>query len=327
MSGRDVLWLTPDKPENISVGRARISRYLEAAGHRVEIRGSTLQTALSSLRDGGEFDVVVGTTRLGAFIAVLVGRYHDIPVIVDHVDPIRQLRETDGRAVAAVVERLENLAFRLADHVVYVYPEETARVEARASACSSTDLGVDYDRFADPSTAVVDAARNRLGSISSNVAIYVGGLEPMYEIEAMLDSVVHLDNWTLVVAGAGSLEPAVEAAAADSDSVRFIGIVPHEEVPGYLHLADVGIALVDDPHTLKVLEYGAAGLPVVQLAGRAESRFGGLVEYTSSDPSSVAAAVERAAAGDAGAAFQRYVKRFDWGQVSQTYIKVITTVK
>jgi len=327
MSGLDILWLTPDKPENISVGRLRISRRIEAAGHTVEIRGSTLQTALASLRDGAEFDVVVGTTRLGAFIAVLIGCLHGVPVVVDHVDPIRQLRETDGRAVAAVVERLENVAFRLADHVVYVYPEEAARIERRASRSTRTDLGVDYQRFADPSPPTLDTARDNLGALSSNVVIYVGGLEPMYSIEAMLASVAHLDDWTLLVAGAGSLEPAVEDAAANSDTIRFLGLIPHEEIPGYLRLADVGIALVDDPHTLKVLEYGAAGLPVVQQAGRAESRFGGLVEYTSTDTDEIAAAVKRAARGDTGSALQQYVRRFDWEQIAETYIRIITTVK
>jgi len=252
---------------------------------------------------------------------------YDVPVVVDHVDPIRQLRETDGRALAAVVERCENLAFRLADHVVYVYPEEAARVESRAPAWSRTNLGVDYERFAVPADTVVDRARANLGSSSSNVAIYVGGLEPMYEIEAMLDSVAYLDDWTLLVAGAGSLEDSVEAAAAASDPIQFLGTVPHEDVPGYLRLADVGIALVDDPHTLTALEYSAAGLPFVQLAGHAESRFGGLAEYTSTDPREVAAAIERAGARDTGPALQRYVRQFDWERIARTYIRVITTVK
>jgi len=174
---------------------------------------------------------------------------------------------------------------------------------------------------------VVSGARDRLGPIDSKVAIYVGGLEPMYSIEAMLESVAHLDDWTLLVAGAGSLEGAVEAAAAESDAVRFLGTVPHESVPGYLHHADVGIALVNDAHTLKVLEYGAAGLPVVQLAGRAESRFGGLVGYTSRDPRDIATAVERAGASDAGPALQTHVRQFDWAAIAATYLEVIKTVK
>ncbi len=38
-----------------------------------------------------------------------------------------------------------------------------------------------------------------------NIAIYVGGLEPLYNVESMLDGIELLDNWTLVVLGTGSL--------------------------------------------------------------------------------------------------------------------------
>ncbi|WP_136715458.1 rhamnosyltransferase WsaF family glycosyltransferase [Halorientalis salina] len=326
MTGRSVLWLTPDKPDDISVGRDRIATHLENEGLTVEVRGTTAMTVAKSLRERGRFDVVVGTTRLGAITALCVSKAHGIPLVVDHVDPISQLRETESAPVVALVERLENLAFRLADHVFYVYPEEAARIQARASSSTETDLGVDYDRFATPDESVVDAARERLGTVPSNLAVYVGGLEPMYSVEAMLEGVACLDDWTLVVAGAGSLEPQVEAAAERSVEIRFLGTVPHEEVPGLLQLADVGLSLVDDPHTLKVLEYGAAGLPVVQLAGRAESRFGGLVEYCTTDPESVAGAIERADRSGKGQALQTYVAGFDWREITRDYVLALESI-
>jgi len=327
MRNSTILWLTPDKPDNISVGRKRIATHLENAGHSVVLRGTTPRTVLQSIRDGGQFDVIVGTTRLGAIAGLSLSKLHGIPFIVDHVDPIRQLQETESAPVAAVVERLENIAFRCADHVLYVYPEEESRVRTRASSYTKTDLGVDYDRFAEPAETVIAAARERLETVPSKTAVYVGGLEPIYSIESLLEAADCLDDWTVLVIGAGSLEPAVEAAAADSDAIRFLGTVPHDEVPGYLHLADVGVALVDDPNTLKVLEYGAAGLPVVHLAGRAESRFGGLLEYCSSDPAAIAQAIERAAQSGGGQALRTYAEQFDWETIASSYFHAIKTVK
>lgn len=321
-----VLWLTPDKPANVSVGRQRIAAHLERAGFDVTLRGTTGRTVLDSLRERGRYDVIVGTTRAGALAATLVSRLHGRPLVVDHVDPIRQFRETASWPVASLVERLEHLAFRLADHVLYVYAEEADRVAERARRVTKTDLGVDVDRFADPSPDAVADARERLGDVSGDVAIYVGGLEPIYAIEPLLESVTHLQNWMLVLAGAGSLEPAVKRAAAETDQIRFLGSVPHQTVPGLLHLADVGVSLVDDPHTLKVLEYGAAGLPVVQRAGRAESRFGDRVEYATTDPAAVADAVERARAAG-GDRLGEFVRQFDWEQVAADYGSAITTVK
>lgn len=61
-----------------------------------------------------------------------------------------------------------------------------------------------------------------------------------------------------------------------------------------MQIADVGISLVDDAKTLKVLEYGSAGLPVVQVEGAAESVFGDRVTFCSLDPVDVANAVELA---------------------------------
>ncbi|WP_246279792.1 glycosyltransferase [Natronomonas salina] len=273
------------------------------------------------------YDVVIGTTRAGAIVGTAVSIAKGIPLVVDHVDPIRQFYETESGPLPHIVERLENLAFRRAAHVLYVYPEEESRLRTRADSYSMTDLGVDYQRFAEPSEDAIATARDRIGDIEDNVAVYVGGLEPIYRIEAMLEAVEHLDNWTLLVAGTGSLESEVETAADQSASIRYLGTVPHEDVPGYLSLSDVGIALVDDPHTLKVLEYGAAGLPVVQLAGRAESRFGGLVTYTDPGPEAIPEAIREAGRSETGEALRTYVRHFDWGRIAEQYARAITTVK
>lgn len=322
-----VLWLTPNKPGNISVGRQRIASHLEATGVDVTLRAGDVETLREQLTSDETYDVVIGTTRAGAIVGTAISVAKGLPLVVDHVDPIRQFYETRPGAVPRVVERLENLAFRRAEHVLYVYPEEESRLRGRADSYSMTDLGVDYQRFAEPSDSAITAARERIGDIENEVAVYVGGLEPIYRIEAMLEAVDHLEGWTLLVAGTGSLEPEVEAAANQSKSVRYLGTVPHDDIPGYLSLSDVGIALVDDPHTLKVLEYGAAGLAVVQLAGRAESRFGGLVTYCSGDPVDIADAVRRASQSDSGQGLRTYVSHFDWGRIAEDYARVITTVK
>jgi glycosyltransferase involved in cell wall biosynthesis len=316
----NVLWLTPDKSDNISVGRQRIADHLEAAGHRVTVRGTTPATVLRSLREIGRYDVVLGTTRGGAIAGAAIASLSRTPFIVDHIDPIRQFAANSPTPVAAVVRRLEHVAFRLADHVLYVYEEEAERVGHHARS-TKTDLGVEYERFAEPDEAALGAARERLASLNrrEHVAIYVGGLEPMYNVPQMLDAFECLDDWTLVVLGTGSLEDRVREAAANSTAVQYLGTVPHNEVPGYLHAADVGICLVDDPHTLKVLEYGAAGLPTVQLRGHATDRFGEFVTYTDTEPGNVANAVQLAHRSGASESFQAFVSRFRWGEIAEVY--------
>lgn len=322
----DVLWLTPDKPADISVGRSRIADRLDEAGIEVTVRGTTPRTVVRTLREGVDYDVVVGTTRSGAIAGAFVSTVTDTPFVVDHVDPIRQLRETHSEWLATVVRLLENVTFWLSDRVLFVYEEEETRVNRFADVSFPTELGVDYDRIAEPTPEAVEAARRRLDDyeLNEHVAIYVGGLEPIYHVEELLASADSLEDWTLLVLGTGSLEDEVERAAARTADVVYPGCVPHDEIPGFLELADVGVCLVDDPRTLKVLEYGAAGLPTVHLRGRTQGRFGGLLEYCDPDPESVARAIERARRRDAGP-LEEFVRVFDWDIIGRQYRRAILT--
>ena len=322
-----VLWLTPDKPDDISVGRSRIADRLDADGIAVDVRGTTLSTVRAALAERDQFDVVVGTTRSGAIAGTLLSALSDAPLIVDHVDPIRQMAERQSPWLAAAVRLFENLAFWRSERTLYVYDEERPRVDRYANASWPTELGVDYERIAEPDPEIVAAARERLVEYGadpeeSNLAIYVGGLEPIYHVEELLESVAHLDDWRLVVLGAGTLEDTVERAAQERDDVVFPGSVPHEQIPGFLALADVGVSLVDDPWTLKVLEYGAAGLPTVHLDGRTPDRFGDRLEYCEAEPADIARAIERASERD-GERLREYVSGLTWDAIGLQYRRAI----
>lgn len=323
-----ILWLTPDKPENISVGRRRIADHLEAQGYAVTLRGTTHGTVIQSIRERGRYDLIIGTTRAGAFAGLLLKYLYGRPLVVDHIDPISQFETTHPYWLAVVVRLLENLAFRFADHVLYTYAEERPRVERHAASTTATDLGVEFGQFANPSDDCVARAKEYLQPLPTreNIALYVGGLEPIYNIEALLAAFESLDGWTLVIIGDGSLRDDVEAATEEQGNVHYLGTVPHEEVPGFTALADVGINLVDDAHTLKVLEYGAAALPTVQVEGEAEHRFEELLVYCSLEPDSIAEAVRRAATQD-GTRLQSFVEEFDWGAISEDYSRAIKSVK
>jgi len=320
-----ILWLTPDKPDDISVGRHRIAEHLASRGFHVSLDGTSARTVLSALRNRAEYDLIIGTTRAGALAAMTIGRVGGLPVIVDHIDPIQQLYDTRAWLVARFVEQFEDLAFHLADHVLFVYEEERNRVADRTSHHTKTHLGVDYGRFADPDEAVIRSAGDRLAEFELNesILIYVGGLEPIYNVRTLLDAMAYLSGWSLVIAGAGSLEPIVKRRARTQENIEFLGTIPHDNVPGYLHHADVGVSLVDDPHTLKVLEYLSASIPVVQLDGRARGQFDEFVTYTTLDPAAVADAVVQASLLPVSTDALEYVHQFTWSRIADTYERVI----
>jgi glycosyltransferase involved in cell wall biosynthesis len=225
-----------------------------------------------------------------------------------------------------VIAQLEKVAFIFADHVLVVYEEELSRVERYASGVTKTKLGVDYETFADPPEKILNRARAILGEktrVDAKTIIYVGGLEPPYHIPTVIEAMDHLDGWQFVVLGDGEQRDIVEQADSNRADVFYLGTVDHELIPGFLHESDVGISLVDDRNTLKLLEYGAARLPTVNVEGDAEAKFDGLVEFCSLNPTDVARGIENAGGDTRIDAFQEFTEGFGWAAIATEYEKAL----
>ena len=262
---------------------------------------------------------------MAGLVLAILGR---VPLIVDQIDPFKDFEAQVSWPVAKGVLLIENLAIRYADHVLYVYDSELPRIQQYTNDYSQTDFGVEYDQFADPDPIILSRAMDRLpDDLSENVLLYVGGLDPIYHIEEMLQTMDYLEDWTLVILGAGSLEDRVKRATTERDDIVFLGTVPHDEIPGFYHVADVGLCLVDDARTLKVLEYSAASLPVVHLDGAARERFGDIFEYCDADPRDISEAVRRAANSDTSDATRHQIAQtYSWTAISEDYLAALDTV-
>ncbi|WP_330631214.1 glycosyltransferase [Halocatena halophila] len=320
-----VLWLAPHTPDGISEGRSWIASALSARGLSVTQRTATPDAIGALFRNRNDYDVIVGTTRAGAGLGLLGSMFSEGAFVVDHVDPIEQFAATSPWWLAGTVDVVERLAFSRADHVIYHYDRERKRIDRSDSSVTKSRLAIQFDRFASPAETVIERARAHLDEFDTpdRRLVYVGGLEPIYRIETLLEATEKLTDWTLVVLGAGSLEDRVERAAERIDSVVFPGLVDNELLAGYLHACDVGISLVDDPHTLKVLEYGAAGLPVVQVDGRARATFEGQVTFCDPTPESVATAIRRATESGPSDELRKRAADHDIEAVASIYERVI----
>lgn len=324
----DILWLRPDKPENISVGRSRIAEKLEERGHTVDIRGMSLSSFRTVLDENP--DVVVGTTRLGAFVGTWIKIAKRLPVVIDHIDPISQFRRNNGWLLTWFVSQGEKFSFRYADHVMVVYEKEVPRVKRHTYSVTKTRLGVDYERFAEPSDEVVQEAIEILSDyleVDERILVYIGGLEPLYHVPTIIKTMEHLPDWHFIVLGDGSQRPIAEEASCEIQNVHYIGTVPHKTVPGFLHISDVGISLVDDRNSLKILEYGAAGLPTVSIEGDPENLYQGMVEFCSLYPEDIAEAVRRTYDRGASEELRELTKSHSWESIAKDYEKVLKMVK
>lgn len=323
----DILWLRPDKPENISVGRFQIAGKLEQRGHTVDVRGVSLRSFRTVLNENP--DVVVGTTRLGAFVGTWIKIVKRFPLVIDHIDPISQFRRNNSQLLTWSVSQGEKFSFRYADHVMVVYEEEVPRVRRYTNSVTKTRLGVDYERFAEPDSAVVQDAIEILSEyleVEERILVYVGGLEPPYHVPTIIKTMKSLSNWHFVVLGDGSQRPVIEEASNEIQNVHYLGTVPHETVPGFLYAADVGISLVDDRNSLKILEYGAAGLPTVSVEGDPENLFEGMVESCSLNPEDISEAVCRAYDRGASEKLRELTRNHSWGSIAKEYEEVFRQV-
>lgn len=129
--------------------------------------------------------------------------------------------------------------------------------------------GVDVGRYRQGGRAAI---RSKFGIEGSVVFGFVGSLKAWHGVSVLLEAFAALPRThRLLVVGDGPERVALETQAGRLGVRRrvvFAGAVPHAEVPAYLDAMDVGVAPFEPISgfyfsPLKVIEYLAAGLPVV----------------------------------------------------------------
>lgn len=144
-------------------------------------------------------------------------------------------------------------------------------------------IGVNTEHFKPDSTQVGQAARKELFGTAGTVFVYQGAFVGR-RLDALLRafSVLlgrHPDSGLLLL-GSGSEESSLRELARSlgiGRKARFTGLVPYEEVPGYLRLADIGVSYIpmtdyyDVQTPLKTMEFLACGLPVIATATKANN--------------------------------------------------------
>jgi glycosyltransferase involved in cell wall biosynthesis len=112
--------------------------------------------------------------------------------------------------------------------------------------------------------------RARLGLGPEIVVGFVGSLKPWHGVGRLVEAMSGLPpGYCLLVVGEGPERVALEQLSTEVGlRAIFTGDVPHLEVPGFLDAMDIGVAPFEPMpgfyfSPLKVVEYMAAGLPVV----------------------------------------------------------------
>lgn len=116
-----------------------------------------------------------------------------------------------------------------------------------------------------------EASRRKLGLDGRLVLGFVGSFQPWHALDLLLDALSLLDAsipvHLLLVGDGKGWEPILARATSMgiADKITAPGALPHSEVPSTLAACDIGVlpGSNDYGQPMKLVEYGAAGLPAV----------------------------------------------------------------
>jgi glycosyltransferase involved in cell wall biosynthesis len=204
----------------------------------------------------------------GARLARATGAQHVVEVNALLADEEARWRGLTLRRIARATERrvLRGAALR-----VSVSEELAARVRANAGGATVVvPNAVDAAAFA-RAWERRDARRSFGWPIDGATLGFLGGLRPWHGLENAIEALVHVPDASLAIAGEGELRPRLVSRAADlgvAERLRWMGSLPHADVPRFLAALDVALAPYPALHDfafspLKLYEYLAAGVPIV----------------------------------------------------------------
>ena len=230
------------------------------------------------------FDVIHAHHVEGLLVASVVRSEGDPPIVFDAHTLLESELPYYGMALPKPLKRLLGRTFdrwlpRRADHVIAVAEEIRSRLlqtgAVSADRISVIPNGVEAEVFAGPT------APRRVNGDPRRL-IFTGNLAPYQGIDLMLEAfkVVRQrrDDVRLTIATEDSFKP-YERVAADMGIRSFIDVqkVGFNDVPALLGAADIALNPRTDCDGLpqKLLNYMAAGRPVVSFAGSAKHMLNG----------------------------------------------------
>ncbi len=194
--------------------------------------------------------------------------------------------------------------------------------------------GVDFEKF---NRADAGPRHPALAGIPDPVILYTGMIDIRVDLPLLIQAAGTLPDVSFVLTGPVEREIATKSLPGN---IHLTGPVPHTDLPQLMKAATAGIipfdvknhpGLIQGIRPLKLLEYMAAGLPVISAAWPEIEKmeapvwlYHDLVSFTDL----VKKAVENAASKSEGqaASFQEYAGRHDWSVVFQKMMRAVSRV-
>lgn len=205
--------------------------------------------------------------------------------------------------------------------------DELVRLGEPANKIRTLRNGVDLDLF----KPLPRAETRRIWSLSAPLLLSVGALIPRKRHDLVIRSLPLMPGTSLAIAGEGPQRAVLQQLACDlgvGDRVRFLGPVPHEQLPEVYSAADaLVLASTREGWANVLLEAMACGTPAIatNVWGAPEviraPQAGRLLDQAS--PEALAAAVGALLADPPPRSeTRRYAESFGWGATSRGQLEV-----
>ncbi|MEM2970747.1 MAG: glycosyltransferase, partial [Candidatus Bathyarchaeia archaeon] len=211
-------------------------------------------------------DIIVGEGFLGGFAGAVLKRALGKPFVYDYIDPYTELAGQGPLGVYAFIERKLPQLADLTVCVSYYLKEK-----AKFFGSKRTEL---IPNGFDPNWLSLSIKPHKISLEKRKKVLFVGQIG-MSRI--LLESAFYLSpEVLLVILGSGIEEKQIMNFVKTSGlekRVLFLGYVPHDNVPSLITSSDICVDTSGVETSLKLIEYGVFGKPVIALEGPVTRRF------------------------------------------------------
>ncbi len=218
---------------------------------------------------------------------------------------------------------IEELEPRMLDRVDTVVATAKALVEAkrpRSGNAYQLPQGVNFEHFAQPRSVPPE-----LANLPRPIVGFSGTLSECCDLNLIQRLADTFPQASFVFVGMHTIDP----TPIKRPNVHLLGARPYADLPPYVQAFDVGIIpyVLNDwtraVDSLKLLEYLAAGLPVVTTAFPETRKYAQVVSVTETDEAFISAVQTATQERGGRAGHQEFASHHSWKDRAQTFLEIV----
>lgn len=230
------------------------------------------------LLETGDYDAIHSHEEAG-IMAVFFSRLYNLPHVYDMhsslPDQLDTFKFSNSRILKAAFDWMEDTVLAASDSVIAICPALVDKARERVPETNVTliENTAESHQVDNVAESELKKLKNELGLQDKKIILYIGTFETYQGLGLLMEAckTVFQEEKDAVLLMVGGSPEQVEATKREANEMgigaqcRFTGMVPHNQVPGFLKAADVLVSprRFGTNTPLKVYSYLRSGTPVV----------------------------------------------------------------